>query len=656
MNILPKIYPKSPDPYLVRLGGDKSQAALARLAHLNPLIEQINYLTQLVDSSATGITAYAGGGQTNATELLAAFNEVTVVASALDSVRLESAAAGMRQTVKNEGANVLAIYPASGEVIDDQAANDYVTLGPGASVTFRPISDTAWETTAESTGINNALYVDATFGDNNTAVKENPARPYATIAAAITAASAGDVVIVNPGTYTVSFNLVKDGVDIHCLPQVVLNFTGATPMFNADTTAGGTTLTTPWYLTGYPEITGGALTYMVGIRTNPNASMFMQLGHVTWANNSNTFILRDGKIVVDCNGNISGAGGGIRVQDTANAYFYVNGVIETTQVGAAATTININAGFNFSGELVVEANDVKCASTVGLANPIFLMGMIAGSNVSIKLRKVTDAIASSNPYIWVYPGGGSTTSTVNIEIEDLQLTQRRLIDAHHSNTYLTVKQGTAPNLVVDDTAALTIGESNISTSAISTVAGGNLYIANSTINSGSGVGLNTFNVSDGVFTSIGSIIITDLTAAASVAQSATGNVFLIGTVLTVHPTGVINGSYYVSGDGNVLAGPTATAAGSAQALVGPGAVNLTTAVTLLETTGADAYTLADGLFDGQEKTIILGIRVGDATLTPTNGQGFTTVTFNSEGDSVVLRWSTPIGAWNVVGSYGSVIA
>ncbi len=45
MPILPNIYPKSPDPYLERLKGEKSQAALARMAHLNPIIDQINLNT-----------------------------------------------------------------------------------------------------------------------------------------------------------------------------------------------------------------------------------------------------------------------------------------------------------------------------------------------------------------------------------------------------------------------------------------------------------------------------------------------------------------------------------------------------------------------------------------------------------------------------------
>ena len=90
MEHLPYIFPKSPDPYLVALGSNKAQAALARLAHLNPLIDRINLLQDLIDSTETGITAFAGGGQTNATQLTATYNEVTVVASAGDSVKLLS--------------------------------------------------------------------------------------------------------------------------------------------------------------------------------------------------------------------------------------------------------------------------------------------------------------------------------------------------------------------------------------------------------------------------------------------------------------------------------------------------------------------------------------------------------------------------------------
>lgn len=42
--MLEKIYPQSPDKYIVQLGGNKAQAAVARMAHLNKIVDAINNL------------------------------------------------------------------------------------------------------------------------------------------------------------------------------------------------------------------------------------------------------------------------------------------------------------------------------------------------------------------------------------------------------------------------------------------------------------------------------------------------------------------------------------------------------------------------------------------------------------------------------------
>lgn len=83
-----------------------------------------------------------------------------------------------------------------------------------------------------------------------------------------------------------------------------------------------------------------------------------------------------------------------------------------------------------------------------------------------------------------------------------------------------------------------------------------------------------------------------------------------------------------------------------QTLTGAGAVNITTASTLLVTTGADALTLADGA-EGQRKLIIMKTDGGDGTLTPTNLSNGTTITFDDAGDSADLVFLD--GSWNMVG-------
>lgn len=94
--------------------------------------------------------------------------------------------------------------------------------------------------------------------------------------------------------------------------------------------------------------------------------------------------------------------------------------------------------------------------------------------------------------------------------------------------------------------------------------------------------------------------------------------------------------------------------GGVQALSGAGAVNLTTLTTRLTTTGANALTLANGT-DGQIKIIVMVVDGGDGTLTPTTKTGYTTITFNDVGDSVVLQYFTTLG-WMVVSNYGTTIA
>lgn len=90
-----------------------------------------------------------------------------------------------------------------------------------------------------------------------------------------------------------------------------------------------------------------------------------------------------------------------------------------------------------------------------------------------------------------------------------------------------------------------------------------------------------------------------------------------------------------------------------QTLTGAGAVDITSRVTLLVTTGSDALTLADGI-EGQEKTIKMKTDGGDGTLTPANFANGTTITFNDVGDSVNLIFTD--SSWLVTGYYGVTIA
>ena len=106
--------------------------------------------------------------------------------------------------------------------------------------------------------------------------------------------------------------------------------------------------------------------------------------------------------------------------------------------------------------------------------------------------------------------------------------------------------------------------------------------------------------------------------------------------------------------GNVTGNVTGIMTASNQNLSGAGAVNITTGLTSLTTTGASqALTLADGTL-GQVKIIVHTVDGGSAILTPTTKIGFTTVTFTAVGDAVYMIYTAT--GWAVVGSKGVTIA
>ena len=97
-----------------------------------------------------------------------------------------------------------------------------------------------------------------------------------------------------------------------------------------------------------------------------------------------------------------------------------------------------------------------------------------------------------------------------------------------------------------------------------------------------------------------------------------------------------------------------TTFGTVQALSGAGAVDITSMITQVTTTGADALTLANGA-NGQMKIITMVADGGDGTLTPATFANGTTITFNDVGDSVLLVYNTT-GGWAAVSNVGCTIA
>ena len=84
---------------------------------------------------------------------------------------------------------------------------------------------------------------------------------------------------------------------------------------------------------------------------------------------------------------------------------------------------------------------------------------------------------------------------------------------------------------------------------------------------------------------------------------------------------------------------------SVENVTGGGALSLTTAVSLITTTGTEAYTLADGT-EGQIKILSMKVDGGNATITPDNLIGWTSIKFNNVHDNVQLLYGST--GWNII--------
>lgn len=89
-----------------------------------------------------------------------------------------------------------------------------------------------------------------------------------------------------------------------------------------------------------------------------------------------------------------------------------------------------------------------------------------------------------------------------------------------------------------------------------------------------------------------------------------------------------------------------------------GAISVLTRLTLLAVTGTTAYTMADGVYEGQRKevTVISGASTPVGTITPTTPSGHANVTaLGAIGDTVTYEWHFASG-WTIVSNAGVTVA
>lgn len=128
---------------IVVTGGTINGTVIGGITPAAATVTTLTLTGLLTRSTTAGITAFAGGGQASATALTTDINEVSTVATAADSVKLPSAAAGYSVTIINNGANACDVFPASGDNLGagiDTAAS----LAAGAKITYDCYDTTNW--------------------------------------------------------------------------------------------------------------------------------------------------------------------------------------------------------------------------------------------------------------------------------------------------------------------------------------------------------------------------------------------------------------------------------------------------------------------------------------------------------------------------------
>ena len=94
---------------------------------------------------------------------------------------------------------------------------------------------------------------------------------------------------------------------------------------------------------------------------------------------------------------------------------------------------------------------------------------------------------------------------------------------------------------------------------------------------------------------------------------------------------------------------------SVQTITGPGTIDVKNTVTLLITTGADdAFTLPNGIREGQLKIISMKTDGGNATVTPDNFINGTQIVFDDVEDTCTMIWQST--GWIIIAQQNTTVS
>jgi hypothetical protein len=111
-------------------------------SNVDPAVKALLVAAQ---SARDNVTAFAGGGQSGATQITDMVTRVTTVATAADSVRLPRAVLGLELTVINAAAaNAMNVFPASGDAINALSADTALSCAAAKTIKFIGTGSGRW--------------------------------------------------------------------------------------------------------------------------------------------------------------------------------------------------------------------------------------------------------------------------------------------------------------------------------------------------------------------------------------------------------------------------------------------------------------------------------------------------------------------------------
>lgn len=373
----------------------------------------------VVFGAEDSVTAFATGGQTNATALSAtkSYHRISVCATAADSVKLPAATVGQAHYIRNDGAAAAQVFGQATETINGVASATGISLAVGVGMWFICTTAGAWTTTFNSTapGVIGGTTPAAITG---TTITANTA--FATASATVSRTSAknlaapfilgkSSIPFIGLSSGSVAANGAISGIT--ALPLI---YASAYCYFPANALA--TSIAAGWYYCTFSSTTAGTAflnTYTSGVPTIPGSPTAVTDGKGAFTGDTSERV----GVSISVPANSLAANGALAIE---GAYNYTNSGNNKTfriRVGGIAGTV-IHADANVTTQLNSAAR-ARLANR-GATNVQVGSSMVTRANGSLTTAPIQAAIDTTGATTIDFTAVRAT-ATDNTVWEDFQI-------------------------------------------------------------------------------------------------------------------------------------------------------------------------------------------------------------------------------------------